>query len=122
MRFKVDENLPVEAAEQLREAGHDAMTVADQNLNGQPDRIIAEAVRNEQRTLVTLDIDFADIRAFPPAEYSGLIVFRLVSQAKPRLLAAVERMIPFLETEQLAGRLWVVDETTLRVRGEPDGS
>jgi hypothetical protein len=34
MKFKVDENLPVEAAVLLREAGHDAATVHDQNLRG----------------------------------------------------------------------------------------
>jgi predicted nuclease of predicted toxin-antitoxin system len=34
MKFKIDENLPLEAAALLREAGHDALTVHDQNLRG----------------------------------------------------------------------------------------
>ena len=34
MRFKIDENLPVEAAELLRQAGHDAVTVLEQHLGG----------------------------------------------------------------------------------------
>jgi uncharacterized protein DUF5615 len=34
MKFKIDENLPIEAAALLREAGHDALTVHDQNLRG----------------------------------------------------------------------------------------
>jgi predicted nuclease of predicted toxin-antitoxin system len=42
MRFKVDENLPVEVADSLRQAGYDTATV------------------------ITLDTDFADIRAYPP--------------------------------------------------------
>ena len=33
-RFKVDENLPVEAAEALRIAGYDALTVLDPSLAG----------------------------------------------------------------------------------------
>ena len=32
MKFKTDENMPVQAAEDLPQAGHDAMTVVDQNL------------------------------------------------------------------------------------------
>lgn len=40
MRFKVDENLPVEAADLLRQHAHDALTV-NQQLNGQPDARIA---------------------------------------------------------------------------------
>lgn len=34
MRFKLDENLPIELVEAFREAGHDAVTVLDQDLGG----------------------------------------------------------------------------------------
>ena len=118
MRFKVDENLPAEVAQLLRAAGHDALTVVDQQLGGRPDRTIGDVVRDEKRALITLDLDFADIRTFPPAEYSGLVVLRLAMQDKPRLLSVIERVIPLLNTEPLIGMLWVVDETALRIRGE----
>jgi predicted nuclease of predicted toxin-antitoxin system len=118
MRFKVDENLPVEVAELLRAAAHDALTVFDQKLSGRPDRTIADTVREEKRALVTLDLDFADIRAFPPDDYSGLIVLRLSMQDKPAVVRVIERVIPLLNTEPLIGTLWVVDETALRIRGE----
>ena len=39
--FKVDENLPTEAAELLASAGHDAATVGDQRMVGQPDTNVA---------------------------------------------------------------------------------
>jgi hypothetical protein len=35
--FKVDENLPTEAAGLLANAGHDAVTIRDQRMVGQPD-------------------------------------------------------------------------------------
>src|SRR5438067_1532057 len=108
MRFKVDENLPLEVAELLRAAGHDALTVFDQALGGSPDRSIADAVRDEKRAMITLDLDFADIRAFPPNDYSGLIVLRLAMQDKPSVLAVIARVIPLLKTEPLIGMLWVV--------------
>lgn len=119
MRFKIDENLPIEAAELLRAAGHDAVTVLDQKLGGHPDRTIGEVIRDEKRALLTLDLDFADIRTFPPNEYAGMIVLRLAVQDKPSVLALIERMIPLLNTEPLMGMLWVVDQTALRIRGEP---
>lgn len=118
MRFKVDENLPVEAAELLRAAGHDSLTVLDQEMGGRADRNVADAIRDEKRALVTLDLDFADIRAFPPDRYSGLIVLRLSMQDKPRILALIDRMIPLLDTEPVSGMLWIVDETAIRIRGE----
>ena len=118
MRFKIDENLPVEVADLLRVAGHDAMTVLEQDLGGQADRTIGVVIREEKRALITLDLDFADIRTFPPGDFEGLIVLRLTRQDKPRVLAVIERVIPLLNSEPLAGLLWVVDESAVRVRGE----
>lgn len=37
MKFKIDENLPIEVAELLQQAGYDAMTVLDQHLGGKAD-------------------------------------------------------------------------------------
>jgi len=76
MRFKIDENLPVEADQLLVGAGHDAMTVLDQSLGGRPDPDVAAVCQREQRALVTLDLDFSDIRTYPPQDYFGIIVLR----------------------------------------------
>jgi hypothetical protein len=93
--------------------------VLDENLGGRADRAVGEIIRNEKRALITLDLDFGDIRAFPPGDYAGLIVLRLAMQDKPRVLAVIERVIRLLKTEPLTGLLWVVDEVAVRVRGEP---
>jgi predicted nuclease of predicted toxin-antitoxin system len=77
MKFKVDENLPVEAAEELRQAGYDAVSVIDQNLSGDTDLTISTVCQHEARALATLDVDFADIRAYPPGQFAGLVVLRL---------------------------------------------
>jgi len=42
MQFKIDENLPVEVAQSLCDAGHDAITVYDQQMVGEPDPRIRE--------------------------------------------------------------------------------
>jgi len=43
MQFKIDENLPIEIAELLINAGNDAKTVNDQQLQGSRDPILIEA-------------------------------------------------------------------------------
>jgi len=68
MRFKIDENLHEDIAEALRTHGHDAQTVFDQGLRGHADPEIAEVARREWRAVVTLDLDFGNIREYPPEE------------------------------------------------------
>jgi len=117
MRFKVDENLPVEAAEALRQAGHDAATVLEQRHGGSADAQLAALCQRESRILVTLDMDFADIRAYPPAEFPGLIVLRLRQQDKPQVLDVLTRLMQLFGQEPLDRNLWIVDEKRVRIRG-----
>jgi predicted nuclease of predicted toxin-antitoxin system len=116
MKFKIDENLPVEIAAALREAGHDAMTVVEQGLGGRVDARIAEVCRGETRALVTLDLDFSNVQAYPPRDYAGLVVLRVTRQDKPHVLAVFAKVVPLLTEEQLAQRLWIVDEGRVRIR------
>lgn len=117
MRFKTDENLHPDAAMFLQERGHDALTVWDQDLRGRADADLAEICRTENRALITLDMDFADIRTYPPQNYAGLIVLRLTHQDRGHVLQTIHRMIRLLERQEITGRLWIMDEHSLRVRG-----
>lgn len=116
MKFKTDENLPVEVAQLFQQAGHDCDTVLDENLGGVDDTALAKKVQDEERILVTLDLDFADIRAYPPKEYSGLIVFRLRRLDKIHLVDICKQVIDLLEREDLVGKLWIVEDGRVRIR------
>ena len=56
MLFKLDENLGDRGLKRLREAGHDVMTVREQQLCGQPDSRVLDICTAEKRCLMTLDI------------------------------------------------------------------
>jgi predicted nuclease of predicted toxin-antitoxin system len=95
--------------------GHDAVTARQQALNGRPDTELASACRGERRAIVTLDLDFSDITAFPPEQYAGIIVLRLRSQSRPHIMAVFQSVLPLLDTEPLDGHLWIVEEDRVRV-------
>ena len=118
MRFKIDENLPQETAQLLNESGHEAATVFGQALSGEKDPALLEVCRTEGRVLVTLDLDFANIQAYPPASTNGIVVLRLVRQDKPWVLEMMGRSIPFFENHSLSGKLWVVEDDCIRIRGQ----
>jgi predicted nuclease of predicted toxin-antitoxin system len=116
MEFEIDQNLPVEIPEMLSEAGYDAVTVAQQHFSGCSDDFLASVCKGEHRILITLDTDFADIRTYPPADFPGLIVLRLIQQDKAHVIDVVTRLLPLLSTEPLAHRFWIAEETRIRIR------
>lgn len=118
MNFKIDENLPAECAALLREAGFGADTVAEENLAGADDSAIARSVRAEGRVLITLDLDFANIRAYPPSAQPGIIVLRLKRQDKRAVIGLVRRIISAMKTRLPAGDLWIVEPDRIRFRVE----
>ena len=116
MQFKTDENIPLEAVELLRSAGHDAVSVFDQSLSGGADSRIASVCQREDRTLITLDTDFADIRTYRPDDYPGLLVLRLAKQSAPEVVRVIRRLLGILSTTDCRGQLWIVEHKRIRVR------
>jgi hypothetical protein len=42
---------------------------------------------------------------------------RLTVLDKPKILSVIQRLVHLMKTEPLAGKLWIVDGTSVRVRG-----
>jgi predicted nuclease of predicted toxin-antitoxin system len=118
VKFKLDENLSPSLAALFAAAGHDAHSVVEQNLGGQPDERVVDVCRREGRALITLDLDFSNILAYPPAEFAGLVVLRLADQAHATVESGIQRVLDLLPAETLAGTLWIVEDRRVRIRGE----
>ena len=115
IRIKLDENLPSDAKVLLVAAGFDAMSVFDQQLHGKPDTEVARVCREEGRVLITLDLDFANTRAFAPTEHPGIIVLRPSRQDRRSVVTLLERTIHRLRSETLDGHLWIVGDDRVRI-------
>jgi predicted nuclease of predicted toxin-antitoxin system len=117
MRAKLDENLPVQAAELLRAAGWNCDTVRDEGLGGAEDPNLGAACRAESRVLFTLDLDFSDIRTYPPNEYVGIVVLRPAEPSRRMVLQMLTRVLPVLAAQWVDHQLWIVEPDRVRVRG-----
>ena len=116
VQFKLDENLPRDAEALLREASHDVQTVLEERLGGNPDPKVLDACRTESRVLIMFDLDFSDIRLYPPASHSGIWVLRPHTQSIDNTLALLRGAPIVLETESAHGRLWIIEPSQVRIR------
>ena len=117
MRFKLDENVSPTIARLLSEAGHDAATVAEQGLAGAEDPDIASVCLGEGRILLTLDLDFADVRAYPPHRYPGLIILRISSQAPRRQMeVSLSIIAKFVRQVLFKGSFGSSKDSRIRIR------
>ena len=118
MRIKLDENLPEGLADLLRSAKYDVATALEENLSGAKDPVVTAAVKQEGRLFMTYDMDFADIRKYPPGSHAGIVVFRLQDQRWRVLERPARRLIESGLLGRLHGRLVIVDESRIRTRSE----
>ncbi|MCF7995525.1 MAG: DUF5615 family PIN-like protein [Chromatiaceae bacterium] len=77
MKFLLDANIPRSATRLMRDQGQDTVHVSDTPLRGAVDEEIAQYARSEQRIVVTRDLDFADVRRYPPEDSPGYLVMRV---------------------------------------------
>ena len=121
MRLKTDENLGLNVVETLRQAGHDVLSVADQGIQGAPDRTLIDLCRIESRGLVTMDLDFGNPLIFRPSDYGGIAILRLPRGGTPDdLRDAVRTLISGLGQDAIAGKLWIVQPGRIRQYQEQD--
>lgn len=116
MKLKLDENLSRHLKPLLMELQHDVMTAADENLLSRPDTEVARAAFREGRMLLTLDIEFADLRKYPPGSHPGVILFRPLSMSPLSVNKFIADFILSANLPKLAGCVAVVDPVHVRVR------
>jgi len=116
MKFKIDENLPIEVVEILQQHGYDASHVIDENLQGCSDKKLISVCRSEQRVLVTLDKDFSNILKYPPEKCRGIIVLKLKSLGKKTVITTIKKLLMVLQKRKPSSELWILEENKIRIK------
>jgi predicted nuclease of predicted toxin-antitoxin system len=118
VHFLLDANLPRSIMAVVRRAGHDCTHVRDIALAQASDAQIAAHAQATGTTLMTRDLDFADVRNYPPERYSGIVAFRVPDTATAAMLCELTEQ--FLARGEvlaaLAGRLAIVEFGRVRLR------
>lgn len=116
MQLKLDENLSRHLKQSLSAYQHDVATAADEGLLSQPDTVVAAVARNEGRMLFTLDVEFGDLRKYPPGTHPGIVLFRPRTFGPLAVNQFVEDFVRRTALEPLAGCVVIVEPARIRVR------
>jgi predicted nuclease of predicted toxin-antitoxin system len=118
MRFLIDANMPRSIIALVTNLGHEVEFARDVGLAAAPDQEIATRDQATGAALLTRDLDFADVRRYPPALYSGIIVLRLPDGMIAKdIVRVTERFLrDSTFVGNVAGRLAIVEQDRVRFR------
>jgi predicted nuclease of predicted toxin-antitoxin system len=97
--------------------GHDAVSVVEIGLSGADDKDVRAAAVADQRALLMRDADFANVLGYPPAETPGVVRLRLHPATEEAIDEMLIGAIPRVAEVSVRGKLVVVDERKIRIRG-----
>ncbi|HMN28824.1 MAG TPA: DUF5615 family PIN-like protein [Caldilineaceae bacterium] len=121
MRFKLDENFGRRTQQLFVAAGHDVHTVLQEARQGSTDQTIYETCCQEQRCLVTLDLDFSDVIRFPPERTSGIVVVRVPHNPSLSLLERlISAFLHYLQQNPVENQLIIVEIGRIRIHQRLD--
>ena len=119
MRFLVDVGVSLSTVKVLREEGHDAVHLREQGLQRLPDEKILEKAKQENRIVLTFDLDFANLLVLGMAQSPSVMIFRLNDETPasviPRMLSVIQERRQELEE----GAIIMVEDSRYRLRRLP---
>lgn len=120
MRLLIDEDLPRSLAPALRHACIDAEDVRDVGLRGSSDENVFAHALGHRRAIVTADMGFANILAFPLGSHCGIVVCRFPNEwSVATLVSTVVRGLQGITDEEMAGNLVILEPGRIRLRRRP---
>ena len=116
MNIFADECVYKSTVDLLRSWGHDVLTTQEAGLAGKRDEeILAYAVMHE-RVLITIDMDFSNIRHYPPKSHKGIIVAKIRPRNADAVHKALKHLLNNIKPDRLSKSLVIVDQNKYRIR------
>lgn len=113
----VDEDMHRSVKEPLRQLGHRVLDVRDHGLRGASDQEVFAFAQQQRAALLTGDLGFANLLAFPLGAHYGVIIARFPNELSPeRINEEILRGLAGLEERDIAGSLIIMEPGWVRIR------
>jgi predicted nuclease of predicted toxin-antitoxin system len=83
MKFLADMGVSMTVVQALREQNYDAIHLREQGLQRLPDPTILIKAKQENRIILTFDLDFSELLAINRENLPGVVIFRLQKNNPP---------------------------------------
>jgi predicted nuclease of predicted toxin-antitoxin system len=119
LQFLADHCVSNSIVRTLRDAGNEVVRLREVLPVESPDRVVIAKAQEIDAILLSMNGDFADIVAYPPRQYKGIVPLQMRNHAEvlERLLA---RLTEYLRAqpamEHYRAKLLVVEVNRIRVR------
>lgn len=119
MKFLADMGISPDTVLWLRRLGYDAVHLHEQGLERLPDPEILSKAKEEQRVLLTHDLDFGYLLAISRAQLPSVVIFRLADMRPSSVNHHLENVLQRHTGELESGAVVIVTEGRTRVRMLP---
>jgi predicted nuclease of predicted toxin-antitoxin system len=122
LRFLADMGVSSRTVEWPSKNGHDAVHLRDEELQRLPNGEIFQKAANEDRIVLTFDLDFGEIVAFTRGSKPSVVVFRLRNTRTPHVISRLETVLAASSSALQQGAVVVVEDGRHRIRLLPIGN
>lgn len=119
MKFLADMGIAMRIVEWLRAKGYDVVHLREEGLHKLSDRDVFKKAVNENRIILTFDLDFGEIVAFSMGLAVSVILFRLRNTHTPFVIKRLENVLKESADLLMKGSVVIVEDTRYRVRKLP---
>jgi len=119
IRFLLDMGLAQSTGKYLRSQGHDVIHLRDQGLERLPDDQIVAKAQEEDRTIITHDLDFGRIVALSGSAVPSIVTLRLGEMTPTKVNIALQTVLTEATQSLERGALITITDDGIRVRALP---
>lgn len=116
MFFILDENLPNRVKKYIIELYPESKDIAVSELSGESDKKIYEYAVLKNASIITLDLDFANIVQFPPEKIFCTVVIRPKGMSIEHVYNRLKKFIDSTNIVDLKSSLIVISKSYVRIK------